>query len=210
MTTIDKIALCGIFNNIALIMAENKELLCSLDAEAGDGDLGLTMTKAFAAAADEVNANPETDLGKLLMRVGMKMNSAAPSTMGTLMSSGIMAAGKGLVGKNSFSPDDWAQFYKFCADGVSARGKASRGERTVIDSLYPAADAAKACCERGGDVSEIAEQALAGAKAGLEATRSMAPKYGKAAVFAHVAAGKIDQGALVGVLLAEGICRSLS
>ena len=209
MSSLDKKTVVSIFEHVADIMSENKDLLCSLDAELGDGDLGLTMPKAFAAAALEANASQETDLGKMLMKMGMKMNSAAPSTMGTLMSSGVIAAGKALAGKESLSRDDAATFFTAFANGVAARGKASRGERTVLDSLYPAADAAAACHGMGGSIHEIAIQAHEGAKQGLEATKSMSPKYGKAAVFIDKAVGKIDQGALVGVLLMEGICRGI-
>ncbi len=206
MSSLDKKAVAAIFDHIAAIMAENKERLCSLDAELGDGDLGLTMSKAFAAAAQEANASQETDLGRMLMKMGMKMNSAAPSTMGTLMSSGVMAAGKALAGKEALSRDDMADFFTAFADGVAARGKAASGERTVLDSLFPAADAAGACRDQGGSVREIVLRAHEGAKAGLEATKNMEPKYGKAAVFADKALGRIDQGALVGVLFMEGIC----
>ena len=80
------------------IMNENKDYLIELDANSGDGDLGLTMSKGFAAAKDEVTANPETDLGKLLFKAGSAISAAVPSTMGTLMASGFLGVGKALKG----------------------------------------------------------------------------------------------------------------
>ena len=37
---------------ISTIMNENKDRLIELDSVVGDGDLGLTMTKGFAAASE--------------------------------------------------------------------------------------------------------------------------------------------------------------
>ncbi|MCL2856103.1 MAG: dihydroxyacetone kinase subunit L [Oscillospiraceae bacterium] len=205
MTQVDKDGLIKILGCVAKVMTENRDLLCKLDAEMGDGDLGLTMSKAFPAAEKEAIESDETDLGKLMMKCGMKMNSAAPSTMGTLMSSGFVYAGKALAGKTALSADDFAKLYMLFADGVAARGKAQRGERTVLDTLYPAADTAAQALLDGAGIAGIASAALAGAQNGLEATKDMLPKYGKAAVFVASAQGKIDQGALAGALFIEGI-----
>ncbi|MCL2367775.1 MAG: dihydroxyacetone kinase subunit L [Oscillospiraceae bacterium] len=205
MTTIDKPTLIKILAAVSAIMVENRDLLCKLDAEMGDGDLGLTMSKAFPAAEQEARENEEPDLGRLLMKCGMKMNTAAPSTMGTLMASGFMHAGKHLAGRETLDTADFAKFYQLVAEGAANRGKASRGERTVLDSLYPAADAAEQAATAGADIPAIAKAALTGAEAGLEATKDMLPQYGKAAVFIATAKGKIDQGALVGKLFAEGV-----
>jgi len=210
MTQIGKSELIKIFGSIAGIMVENRDLLCKMDAEMGDGDLGLTMSKAFPAALKEAIENEEPDLGKLMMKCGMKMNAAAPSTMGTLMSSGFVYAGKALAGKTALDADDFANFYMLFADGVAKRGKAQRGERTVLDTLYPAADAALKALSSGAGIAGIAAEALKGAEAGLEATKDMLPKYGKAAVFIASAKGKTDQGAHVGKLLAQGIASAVS
>ena len=57
----------------------------------------------------------------------------------------------------------------------------------------------------GASLADTAQAALEGAKAGLEATKNMKPKYGKAAVFAAKALGTEDQGATAGMLLVQGL-----
>jgi dihydroxyacetone kinase-like protein len=59
-------------------MNENKDYLIELDANSGDGDLGLTMSKGFAAAKEKANASEETDLGKLLFAAGSAIASPVP------------------------------------------------------------------------------------------------------------------------------------
>ena len=44
---------------------------------------------------------------------------------------------------------------------------------------------------------------------GVEATKAMTPKFGKAAVFAAKAAGVADQGAVAGMYLLQGLSRYL-
>ena len=127
MTAIDKPALIRVLAAVSEIMVANRDLLCKMDAEMGDGDLGLTMSKAFPAAEREARENEEPDLGRLLMKCGMKMNAAAPSTMGTLMASGFMHAGKNLAGREALAPSDLAKLYALIAEGAANRGKARRG-----------------------------------------------------------------------------------
>lgn len=207
MDMITRENLAGLFQAVAEIMAENSELMCEMDAKMGDGDLGLTMKKGFAAAYAAITELPEPDMGKLIMKSGMKMSSAVPSTMGTLMASGMMQGGKAIAGKEQLGPGELAAFLEGYAAGIQNRGKCARGERTVLDAVGAAADGAKDALAQNesATLADVAAAALKGAEEGLEATRSMAPKYGKAAVHAAKAAGEIDQGAFAGCCLIRGI-----
>ena len=189
-------------NKASDVMNENKDYLIELDANSGDGDLGLTMSKGFAAAKDKVNASEEKDLGKLLFAAGSAIASAVPSTMGTLMGSGMLGAAKALKGMETMDAAGFAAFAQGYYDGAQKRGKANPGERTLLDSLKPAADAAKAAVEEGcDDAKALAQKAYEAALAGVEATKDMAPVYGKAYVHREKLHGVPDQGAIAGSLL---------
>ena len=82
-------------------MVENREYLIRLDQVAGDGDLGLSMTDGFSAINAYMKANPgQEDLGTQFYFAGKTMNTHASSSLGTLISSGFMEAGKAFKGKN--------------------------------------------------------------------------------------------------------------
>lgn len=191
-------------------MSENAELLCEMDARMGDGDLGLTMRKGYQALPELYRALEDTDMGKRLSKAGMKMAGTVPSTMGTLMASGWMEGGKRLAGCAEVGSSEFAAFLRGFADGIAKRGKCAVGDRTVLDALSPAADAAEKAAADGAELTETALAALHGAREGLEATRGMLPRFGKAAVFAEKAAGTEDQGALAGVLLVQGLCAGIA
>ena len=124
------------FEGVAAIFTEKKDELCDMDAKMGDGDLGLTMHKGYAALPDLIRENSETgDVGKTLMKSGMKMASVVPSTMGTLMSSGVMEGGMALKGKSELGPAELATYLTAFAAGVQKRGKCALGDRTILDAV---------------------------------------------------------------------------
>lgn len=199
-----------LFEGAAKVFAEKKEELCSMDANMGDGDLGLTMSKGFEALPDFIRQNmEEKDTGKTLMKAAMKMAGLVPSTMGTLMSSGIMEGGKALKGKAKFGALEMAVFLRGFVTGIQKRGKCQPGDCTILDAMLPAAEKAEAAAKAGEDLSGVITAALMGAREGVEATKNMIPKFGKAAVFSSKATGIADQGATAGMYLLEGLRNSI-
>ncbi len=205
--SVEKITLENIdqlFEAVAALFAEKKDELCEMDARMGDGDLGLTMNKGYGALPQLIRENKDMDsIGKTLMKAGMKMAGLVPSTMGTLMASGIMAGGKALNKVTEIGPAELSAFIQAFSDGLQKRGKCRAGDRTIYDALLPAAKAAKEA--ENGTLADVVTAALSGAEAGVEATKDMVPKYGKAAVFAAKARGTADQGAVAGKYVLEGM-----
>lgn len=196
------------FKGASNIFAEKKDELCEMDANMGDGDLGLTMSKGFGALPDLIAENmDENYIGMTLVKAGMKMAAVVPSTMGTLMSSGVMEGGKKLKDKKSIGKQELVDFLEGYVEGIKKRGKCETGERTLLDSIFPAFESAKEALSAGKNLKEIMEVAIDGAKKGVEATKEMQPKYGKAVVFAAKAKGIPDQGAMAGLYLLEGLGR---
>lgn len=200
--------LSDLFAAVGQVMAEQAETLGEMDARMGDGDLGLTMKKGFTALPGILAGLEETDLGKRLMRAGMAMASAVPSTMGTLMASGLLSGGRVVTGRVSLDGAGFAAYLDGFAEGIAKRGKCAPGDCTVLDAVRPAADAAAALLERdpAAGLEDVARAALEGAREGVEATRAMRPKFGKAAVFAGKALGTPDQGACAGLFMIQGYC----
>ena len=196
------------FQGTADIFGEKKEELCEMDARMGDGDLGLTMQKGFGALPRLMRENEvEGDIGKTLMKAGMKMAGLVPSTMGTLMSSGIMEGGKAIGKKGEMGPGELADFLAGFAGGIAHRGKCQLGDRTILDAVDAGARKARQALTEGADMGAMLRRAVEGAKEGVKATEDMLPKYGKAAVFSAKAKGVPDQGAVAGQYFLEGLGR---
>jgi len=202
MGSLAKDEIIKILQNLKQLFNDNRDYLLELDARMGDGDLGLTMSKAFTAVYDELRDTTETDIGKLLMKAGMLMAKAAPSTMGTLMGTGFMRGGKAVSGKAELTTANLAEFFQAFVTGIMERGKAKPGEKTIIDSLKPAADTLMEL--RGEDVGKALQEALRSSQNGLESTKNMVAQHGRMAYYKEQSKGQEDPGATAGVILIKG------
>ncbi len=191
------------------IMNEKKEYLIQLDSVVGDGDLGLTMSDGFRAAYQAVKDGQHTDAGKLLYDAGKAMSTAVPSTMGTLMASGLMQAGKALKGKTEIKEQDFIVLFQAYFEGVANRGKAKVGDKTFLDGFYPAVEAMKKTLEEGNNLVKAAELATEAAEKGFENTTSMIAVHGRAATRGEASRSLWDPGAAVALLIMQAFEQSL-
>jgi dihydroxyacetone kinase-like protein len=198
----------SIIHQIKNIIDSNQEKLMELDSVMGDGDLGFTMTKAFAAAQEEADKSEENIPGKLLTRLGMVIAKTSPSTMGTLVATGFMKGGKSVDTFEEIGPEELAVFFEAFVRSIMERGKSVPGNKTIIDSLYPAAEALRL------SVSETLVKSISAAKEaslkGLEASTKMKAQHGRVAYYQDDSIGKQDGGATVGTYIIEGFYRHIT
>lgn len=194
--------LIGQFKSWKALFAEQREFLIALDGKVGDSDLGITMSKAFAAASEALDAEGEgAGMAKLLRTAGATMARAAPSTMGTLTATGFLRASKAVEGKDELGTADLAAFWRAYRDGVAERGKAKLGDKTLLDVLDPIAATLEAQASGGASLFDALGAAADAAEQALEATKAMVAQHGKAAAFQQKTVGLQDAGATVGYFL---------
>ena len=203
MQSIGKENLPGLFEALRNVFTAQCEALIALDGKVGDSDLGITMNKAFVAAYDSVHQNANDPIGKTLQLAGMAVAKSAPSTMGTLVATGLMRGGKALDGAQTLSTAEMSVFWSAFLKGVADRGKAQLGDKTLLDVLSPIAQSLQASSANSTDLPDALAQAAQAARDGLEATKAMVAQHGKAACFQEKTVGLQDAGATVGVLIIE-------
>jgi len=86
-------------------------------------------------------------------------------------------------------------------NGIAGIGKASEGEKTMLDALFPAARAARAALDAGGDLATITAAARDAAQAGAAATTPMLATKGRASYLGERSVGHQDPGATSAALL---------
>ena len=89
------------------------------------------------------------------------------------------------------------------------RGKAKPGDKTIIDSLHPAANSLKASTEEGKTLEKAIQIAYEAAVDGLEATKEMIPQHGKQVAHREKSRGLQDPGATVGMLIIRTIANHI-
>ena len=181
---------------IAAIMTENEEYLTELDRQNGDGDLGISMAAGFNEVSDMLKENTQTDLGKLFFSSAKKFNETAPSSLGTILSIGMMKAAKELKNKEEVSIQTMAQALSAGIKNIEEKAGSKQGEKTILDSLIPAV----AAMETGN-----LDAAVQAAKQGSDSTREMIAVHGRAAYYGEKSIGILDGGSVVGYLIFKAI-----
>lgn len=200
----------AIVSGIAVLMTEKKEELIRLDGAMGDGDLGLTMEKGFSAAREEAGKVDEPDLGKYLMKIGMAIARAAPSTMGTLVATGFMSGGKAVADASGLGGREMAAFFEAFTAGIMQRGKSKPGEKTIVDVLFPASQALAAAVSSGADLPEAFRRLRAAAAEGRERAKEMIAQHGRLAYYQEQSKGRDDPGAVACTYILQGFCDHIS
>lgn len=186
------------------LMVENEQYLFKLDSVMGDGDLGITMKKGFTKIAETLSSIQEEDIGKVLLKAAMTITSTSPGTMGTLMGTGLMRAGKASMGESQVDLNQLAEMMDSFVQGIMERGRSRPGDRTIIDSLYPAVKSLKESARGSLRLKEALNLAYQESKKGLKSTKKMSPAHGKAMYHKQHAADTEDPGAAAGMLLVKG------
>jgi dihydroxyacetone kinase len=183
---------------VAAALEGNSKKFEELDSVAGDGDLGITagnIAKGLRAGA----AGATGDLKADLMLIGREIAKNAPSTFGTLFATGFIRASAAIADVDAFTNVQLGVAAAY--EGIATRGKASLGERTLLDALHPASEALKSAI----DLKSGLNAAASAARAGVIATASMAPKHGRAGWIGERAQGNEDAGASVIAVVFEAL-----
>ncbi len=183
-----------------------KDRLNELDAAMGDGDCGLSAEKGATGLLEFMHANPPTDdLGKWLGQAGMAYNRAAPSSLGTIIATGLMRAGKAVQGRSSLDGAAVGAMLNAANLGIQERGKAAVGDKTIVDAMHPAAEALTAALNAGQSLEEAGQQALQAARAGLESAKALRGMKGRANWIGERTEGLVDPGTALFVAGLEAV-----
>jgi dihydroxyacetone kinase-like protein len=187
----------------AEVIAENKEYLTELDSAIGDADHGANMHRGFKAVLEKLPDNEDKDIGKILMGVGMALLSKVGGAGGPLYSTVFIQMGKSIDSKTEFELTDWTNALEAATQGVVRLGKASPGDKTMVDALTPAVEALKQAVEEGLTLGEGLEKSAKAAEKGMIATIPLVARKGRASYLGERSAGHQDPGATSTFLLLD-------
>ena len=192
---IDTKKLIEIIDKIADEIHTNEQFLTDLDNVIGDGDHGINMARGFKAVKEQLPTYADKDMGAILKDVGMKLLSTVGGASGPLYGTFFMKAGKALKGKTEADLNDFITVLTDGIAGIQKRGKAVRGEKTMLDAMMPALDAIKASFEADGDAKKALDAGVKAAEEGIEFTKTIRATKGRASYLGDRSIGHQDPGA---------------
>lgn len=202
MTAIDASYLSAFFRAAADRLEAERQQLCTLDGEIGDGDHGTSMANGFAA----INARLREIAGKggdapaLLREAASAFLGDVGATVGPLYATAFLHGAR-LLDTTPLPREGLGDLLAAFADGIHMRGKAELGDKTMLDAWLPAAQAAQAAARAGANAQAVARAAMTAAQDGAETTASMIASRGRAARLKERSLGHRDPGAVSAALL---------
>lgn len=180
----------------ARTVAEHREELIELDRQIGDGDHGENLTRGFTAVVtrlDALEAAPE-QVGGVLELVATTLMSTVGGAAGPLYGTAYLRAAR-VTASAQLDSAGVVALIEAALEGIVARGRATTGEKTMVDAWTPAAAAAAASAEAGAPPSEVLVAAAAAAHDGAVSTVPMLATKGRASYLGERSIGHLDPGA---------------
>ena len=188
-------------------VAEQRDYLVDLDRAIGDGDHGENMDRGFKAAVEALGQAQPASVAEVLKTVAKTLMSTVGGAAGPLYGTAFLRASKA-AGDGDLDGAGVAAVIAGALDGIQARGKATTGEKTMVDAWTPALEAARAAAESGSDPAAVLEAAATAAEAGAAATEPMRATKGRASYLGERSIGHLDPGAVSTSLILRAAVRA--
>lgn len=191
--------------------SQNREYLCKLDSEVGDGDHGISMDRGFSAAWHTVQDTGYSDVAQLFNGVAVALMENVSGAIGPLLSVFFLEGGENFSGKAHLTARDLVEFFTRGLKAVQVFGGAKPGDKTLVDALFPAVEEMNsALVENEENISAILARGAAAARRGAQATAAIQARRGRSRFVGERSIGHPDAGAVSIALLIETIAETLA
>lgn len=179
----------------AEVVAAHRDELVELDRAIGDGDHGENLQRGFQTFVVAMTRTMPEHPGGLLKLLATTLISTVGGAAGPLYGTACLRAATSLGDAAEVSPEQAVAALKAALGGVVARGKAELGDKTMVDALSPAVDAAGEALADGADMAAVLAAAADAAEKGAESTVPLVARKGRASYLGERSAGHLDPGA---------------
>ncbi|HTI27571.1 MAG TPA: dihydroxyacetone kinase subunit DhaL [Kutzneria sp.] len=190
---------------MAGVVTAHRDELVDLDRVIGDGDHGENLKRGFDFVVSALDTSEVDSPAAVLKLVAKTLISKVGGASGPLFGTAFLRAATGLEEVDGASV---AAALRAALDGVVARGKAEIGDKTMVDALRPAVEAAEAVQDKS--VAEVLAAAATAAETGAESTIPLVARKGRASYLGERSAGHLDPGARSTALLLRSLADSAS
>lgn len=201
-----------IVDTMSECIIKNEVPFCELDAYAGDGDFGMSVSKGFRQLRREWNDILEEkvcDIGEFLDACSLIIMECCGGASGPIWGSAFRAAGKAAIGKQKLTAEEFAVLLQEAVTGIQKTGEYSFGrgavvgDKTLIDALVPCADV---WTENAGNktLKELFQLSADAAVNGAKMTEKIVARMGRAGTVGKRSIGYPDAGAFaLGVIFSK-------
>jgi phosphoenolpyruvate---glycerone phosphotransferase subunit DhaL len=199
---VDAAALRRWLGAFADAVVEHQDELTRLDSAIGDADHGSNLARGMKAVVAALDQESPGTPDAVLKRTGMTLVSTVGGASGPLYGTFFLRMGTA-AGGDELDAAGFGAALRAGVEGVVARGKAERGDKTMYDALAPAVEAYEAEVNgaAGDDLGAALRAAADAAAAGRDATVPLQARKGRASYLGERSIGHQDPGATSAALL---------
>jgi dihydroxyacetone kinase-like protein len=203
---LDAVAVRAALVRCRVIVERHAAWLTRLDAVLGDGDHGDNLVIGFRAVDDMLRGMPdETRPGDLLRAVGHRLVAAVGGASGPLYGTAFLEAGARADDAITLDGATLAAMLSAAAEGLARRGRSAVGDKTILDTLAPAAAEFGRAIAQGSSPRIATARAVRAGARGARSTRAMVARRGLALRLGERSAGHLDPGAVSCLLLLRAL-----
>ena len=204
---IDRERFSRMLEESARLMLEEADALSEIDSKFGDGDHGITVTKIAKVIQQQVAAWDEGQpLKDFLEDLGMDVMAVRGGSAGPLYGTLVGGLGVELADDETVVTGDAARrMFAGCLSELRDITTAQVGDKTMMDAVVPAVEAAQACAS--DDPADVFAAAADAAEAGAAASEQFASKFGRARSYGEQTIGTPDAGAVSTSLFFRGLAK---
>lgn len=177
------------------VVVAHRDELVELDRVIGDGDHGENMRRGFTTFVVALGRATPATPGAVLKLLATTLISTVGGAAGPLYGTACLRAATALGDAAELTPESTVAALRAALGGVVARGKAEVGDKTMVDALTPAVDAATQSLADGADIAGVLAAAAEAGEKGAESTVPLVARKGRASYLGERSAGHLDPGA---------------
>lgn len=197
------------FEDAAKNVLRKSQYLSELDMK-GDADFGVNISNGFEKVLEKLSGLQDPDIGTILKTTGDVFVFDIGATIGGLLGRSLQKAAKEMQGKRTLTSQDLVVIFRTMLATIKEIGGAKLNDKTLIDALEPAVNAANAPAGPvTGDIVELLRKMELAAEEGAKATEQMISRIGRSSYLGERSRGLVDPGAMFICLFLKGMRESL-
>ena len=190
------------FKKIALLWNENKDYLSQIDSRFGDGDHGITIGKIASLMEKSIEGWEDDDMETFIEDLGDNTMEIGGGSAGPLYGTMIGGLSGPLEGNRPIDAKILKEMFTECLSAMEDITTAGIGDKTMMDALIPAVDAAQ---KADDDIMAILKAAKEAAVRGAKESEQYISRYGRARSYKEQTIGTPDAGAVSTSLFFAGL-----
>lgn len=192
-----------IVHTIIESIIQNSGYLSEIDGQTGDGDHGVNMSKGFSMAGQKINKNDE--LSNAFRILGRTLVMEIGGSMGPIYGTFFSRLSKTLKNAEAITKELFLEALKNARGGLIELAGAKPGDKTLIDTLDPAVNYYEKAIKEQKSFYDALTDLQIGSELGMNNTKALEAKVGRAARLGPRSIGFLDAGATSCNIILQGI-----